>query len=227
MNDPSPRDPHEEMLIQLLSGEWKPSDERVQEAFREDPEFAREVDELLELRDELSSAAPIDVDDAEPWQGADRQVAELVSRELGSVAAAGGATATAGRAPRAWPFVLAAAAALLAAVWLWSPWQQRSVVQPQQMLGTNEVSPDGPTDWEQFLADGFRWNFPEGEGQQLLLSYEVDGEVIEPPIPVKGRTQLPVPDALRNREPPDELYWQVYYFVGGNKRSCSGEPTFR
>jgi len=215
MNEPNERD---RLLAQLLAGEISITDGQVQSAMREDPEFAREAEELLELGDELSAGAPVEIEQQEPWTGADQAIADLVARELGPAPKA--------NVVRIWP-IWAAAAALLVSLLVWQPWAGQGIVDPNQTLGDGELWPTGEVAFEEFLRRGFAWNVETPSGRRLMLEIEVDDEPIGPPIEVTGTRHLAVPEPLRNAAP-DEIYWRVYYERGTNRRkSWPATVTFR
>lgn len=224
MNEPNEPNQRERLLAQLLAGEIRITDGDVQRAMRDDPEFAEEAEALLALGDELSVGAPVEVGTEEPWPGADRAVADLVTKELGA-----DGVAPQSRPARSWPMWAAIAATALIAVLIWKPWDTQDVVDPGQTLGPakGEMWPDGEVTFDEFVRRGFQWNLDVPDDVAVQLEIEVDDEPFGEPIRVTGVQQLAVPEALRVRNP-TSLFWVISWQPAGRGATTwSRDVTFR
>ncbi|MEM7204837.1 MAG: hypothetical protein AAF628_31565 [Planctomycetota bacterium] len=149
---------HERLLESIAAGDRSLEDPLVAKA-RRDPGFARELDRLLSVRDELRAAADAEraalsaLDDPPPFEGADDLVRVSVTQHSGN-------TVRPATGRRTWVAAMVAAAALVAVtVWWWSsrarpspgPWLSGGI---RCVAPVGDVAEYGPFRWQYTLPAG-------------------------------------------------------------------------
>lgn len=140
------------MLERLLAGELGLDDPTVRDRMQQDPDFAAEAEALLTLAAELDPSPQSVRGEPEPWAGADRAMVELVQKHAKPV------VPSAGR-QRRWPWLIAAAAALVvAALMLWPRGEKLPEIDGSLYLQNCMVSPRGEVQRGSLVTTGFDWS---------------------------------------------------------------------